>query len=116
MFMTESMLFAEILMITILYNDNENLLQTPTGIYKLCLMLFVIFCVSIPFLSRGYVGGDQRPLILLAYAVDVLVYGFFILSIFTTVLFWRWFKKHWYLNALIFVITGSLIIATTNLL
>lgn len=92
----------------------KTLLQTPIHIYKLWLILFVVFCFLIPLLSRGYVEGEQRPLTLLAYAVQVLVYGFFILSIITTILFWQWSKKYWYFNALIFGIAGTLILATSD--
>lgn len=89
----------------------KNYLKNPISMYLLWVMLFGLFCLAIPILSIGHSGGEQRPLTLLAHALNILIYGFFVISIITTFLFQKWFKKYWYINVFIFVISGGLLAA-----
>jgi len=78
-------------------------ISTPIKIYFLFgILLFFFTFIGIPLLSLGYADGEQRPFILLSYIVDVMIYGYFTLAILTTIIFWRWFKKQWYINVVIF--------------
>lgn len=74
--------------------------------------MIVLFCVvGIPLLSGISSGGEQKQLIYLANAVETGVYGSFFISIITSMKA-CWFKKYWYLNIPIFLVTGFLIIQT----
>jgi hypothetical protein len=88
----------------------KKYLKNPISIYLLWGMLFGLFSLAIPILSIGHSGGEQRPLTLFAYALNILFYGFFVLSIITTFLFLRWFKKYWYINVFIFLTSGGLLV------
>lgn len=89
-----------------------KLISNPIKIYLIWLILIVLFCViGIPILSNNASGGEQKQLTYLAYAVEVGVYGFFFLSILTSIKV-IWFKKYWYVNIPIFLITGFLIMQT----
>jgi len=91
----------------------KNLIKTinnPVKIYLIWFLLIILFCIiGIPILSMNKSGGEQVPLILLGYAIGSLVYGFFIISILTSLKL-EWFKKYWYVNILVFLITSFLII------
>lgn len=88
----------------------KRFFNNAKNIYLTWVLLFIVFCFLIPFLSYGHNGGEEKGLTLLAYAVNYLLEGLFILSILTSFLFKKWFKKYWYVNFLIFIILGSMIL------
>ena len=90
---------------------NKNKLRlTPKLIHIIWggLIIFFLF-VFIPIKSIGYSGGEQVPLTLLADAVQWIIWGYFLISIITTMAFFEWFKKYWIINVLIFIITGVIL-------
>jgi len=92
------------------------LFNNPAKIYLVWSVLLGLFCfIGIPILSIGSSGGEQKPLTLLADALDIAVYGFFVISILTSILFSGWFKKYWYVNMLVMLITGFIIISVNFL-
>ena len=58
-----------------------------------------------PILSMGHSAGEQRPLTLLSYLLEITFYGFLIISILTPIFFLEWFKKYWYLSVAIALIS-----------
>ena len=96
-----------------MYLEMENLLKlikNPLRIYLAWLLLIITCCIVIaPILSNSYSGGEQKLFTYIAYIVEIGVYGFFFISIFTS-FYVIWLKKFWYVNIPIFIITGYLII------
>lgn len=91
---------------------NKNLLyffSSPPKLYLLWFILIVIFCLAIPILSIGAPGGEQKPLTLLSYATNYFFYGYFVLGVLTSIFYRQWFKKYWYVNLVIVLLTGGLI-------
>jgi hypothetical protein len=86
--------------------------KKPAGIYTLWMLLWFAYCfVGIPLLSINTSGGEQKPLIYFANSIYILLYGFASISILTSFLFLKWFKKYWYLNLLVFLITGFILVS-----
>jgi len=89
----------------------KSLLRNPGKIYLLGISVFFFFSfVCIPILSSGHPGGEQRPMTLLSYAVNYLFFSFFIVALITTIACWKWFKKYWYVNLSILIVTSYVII------
>ena len=79
-------------------NFNSRFIN-PWKIYLICIAVFVLFvCMGIPLLNIGHSGGEQRPLVLLGYALNWLVYGMLLVSFTIPFLFIDWFKKYWYIS------------------
>ena len=71
----------------------------PWKLYLFWAILFLLFlCIGIPLLSRGHSGGEQKPLILLSYALNFLAYGISIISLIVPFCFNSWFKNYWYVS------------------
>lgn len=86
---------------------------TAFRIYLIWIVCFVLFCiVVIPLKSAGHSGGEQVPMTLFFTAGDIFLLGLFVISIVTTFMFWRWFKKYWYVNVSIMIFTGYLLFST----
>ena len=82
----------------------------PGLIYFIWTAFILVFIfIVIPISSIGHSGGEQVPFTLLAYAVEVATWGYFILSILISILFTAWTRKYWIINLLLFLITGSLL-------
>ena len=89
----------------------KSLFSSPGKIYLLCISIFLFFSfVCIPILSIGYSDGEQRPLTLLGYAVNYLFYIFFLIALITTVTYGKWFRKYWYVNLPILIVTGYVLL------
>ncbi|MBN9382144.1 MAG: hypothetical protein J0H74_15355 [Chitinophagaceae bacterium] len=73
------------------------------------LIVFVYDIIAIPYLLHHTSGGAQRPATFLMSSIKVAIWGVFILSILTSVLFFRQLKKTWYINGSLFIISGMLI-------
>ena len=93
----------------------KNVFNNPGKIYLVWIIMFVIFCLLIPFLSNGHNGGEQMGFILLGFAFNDLIYGLLIISVITSAFFRTWFKSYWYINVVVIIIMGALIISVTLL-
>ncbi len=91
--------------------ENKNKLRlTPKLIHIIWGGLIILYLfVFIPIKSIGHSGGEQVPLTLLAYALQWIIWGYFLISIVTAVTFFDWFKKYWIINVLIFILTGGIL-------
>ncbi len=93
-------------------NSIKSVLADPVKIYGWLIILFLLFCFAIiPIADIGHSGGEQIPLILFGESINYAVVIFFLVSIITTFTHRKWFKNNWYINLLIFLISGYLIIA-----
>jgi len=63
-------------------------------------LLLILLCalVGIPILSSGHSAGEQRPLVLLSYLLEIAFYGYLFISILIPIFFLKWFKKYWYVS------------------
>jgi hypothetical protein len=78
----------------------RKLFVSPARMYGVSIVCFLVFFfVGIPVLNWG--NNVQLPFshALIAFAIFMVV--LFITSIFTTVVYWAWFKKYWYVNIMI---------------
>ncbi len=72
--------------------------------------LFLIFCfVVIPIANIGHSGGEQVPLTLLSYSLEYLIWGYFLISFLTSIIFKKKAKKYIIFNLIIFLITGLIL-------
>jgi len=84
----------------------------PRLIYFIWTALILAFIfIVIPISSIGHSGGEQVPLTLFAYAVEIAIWGYFILSILISLLFTAWTRKYWIVNLILFLITGFLLLS-----
>ncbi|MBN2396116.1 MAG: hypothetical protein JXC36_06610 [Candidatus Atribacteria bacterium] len=84
--------------------------SVPGMIYVSWTGLIVFFCfVVIPLASIGHSGGEQVPLTFLAYAIGPAIWGYFVISIMTSIVFKKWFKTYWIINLIVFLITGLIL-------
>jgi len=78
-------------------NKLKKALVSPARIYTVSAVIFlVVFFIGIPvanFGSKGHVPFGDFIFVLAAYAVIL-----FIIAVFTTVVYWQWFKRYWYIN------------------
>jgi len=86
----------------------RKLFVSPARIYGVSVVCFLIFFfVGIPVLNFG----NNVPLpfghALTGFAVFMVV--LFIISIFTTAVYWAWFKKYWYINVIVGLGSGYFI-------
>lgn len=88
-----------------------TIFKNPFKIYLTWALLQIVFCFIIPMLSIGSSGGEQMPLTLLAYGVNIAVYGFFILGVVTSFTHRNWFKKFWFINIIIIIFSGNLVVS-----
>jgi hypothetical protein len=67
--------------------------------------MFIIGCfVVVPKFFSSW-GGEQTPLTSLAYLILITTYGVLLLSIFTALIYFTWFKKYWYVNVFFLLVT-----------
>lgn len=78
-------------------NKLKKALVSPPRIYLGSIIIFlVVFFIGVPaanFGNKGHVPFGDFILVFTVYAVVL-----FVISIFTSVMYWRWFKKRWYIN------------------
>jgi UDP-N-acetylmuramyl pentapeptide phosphotransferase/UDP-N-acetylglucosamine-1-phosphate transferase len=84
-------------------------IYSPIGMYSVWVIVCFVFWFSIPLLDDKSDPSAQIEFILRTYALIGLVIGLFIISLLNIFLFKGWFKKFWYLNGFITLITGVLI-------
>jgi len=79
--------------------NSYSFFRKPWILYLVWFGLFFLFVfIGIPLLNKGHSGGEQIPLILLGYSLNVLLYGTIVISAAIPFLFNSWFKKYWYVN------------------
>jgi len=80
-----------------LMNRLKKLLVSPSRIYLSSVIIFlVVFFIGVPaanFGNKRHVPFGDFIFVFTVYAIVL-----FIISIFTTIVYWQWFKKHWYIN------------------
>jgi hypothetical protein len=87
-----------------------ELIKRPAGIFAGWTIMWIAFCfIGIPILTINSSGGEQKPLIYLSESIYVVLYGYLFISIFTSICFFSWFKKYWYVNALVFLVTSFIL-------
>jgi len=47
-------------------------------------------------------GGEQKPLIWIAYSIEPILWGYLLICIGTTLFFYKWTKEYWFVNAATF--------------
>jgi hypothetical protein len=78
----------------------RKLMVSPSRIYGWSIVGFlVIVCAGIPILNFGNKG--QVPFSHLFIVIAVYMVVLFALSIFTTIIYWAWFKKYWFINLVV---------------
>jgi hypothetical protein len=81
---------------------------SPAIIYAALAVLFIVFVrAGIPCVNLVCNIAEQDVFWM---ALQVTLYLYFILSIATTLWFRNWFKQYWYVNAVIFIIAGFLLL------
>ena len=97
MLFSRPVIYIVLLMVNLL-NNNLLILKkvfSPWRIYLIIIGLFVLFSiVGIPLLSMDHSGGEQMPLILLGYALNVLACSMLISSLIIPFIYRSWFKKY----------------------
>jgi hypothetical protein len=85
-------------------SKNTELISTPLKIYGYIVISIVLFCfICIPLANIDHSDGEQIALTLLAYGFNVLIYVLLASCIINMLLFWKWVKKYWPINLLIFL-------------
>lgn len=74
------------------------------------LLLIVVSIVVIPLLFSSTISGEQSPLTFLVYMILFAVYGTLILSTITPIFYFDWFKKYWYINLIVFILSSFYVI------
>jgi energy-coupling factor transporter transmembrane protein EcfT len=78
-------------------------INIPFKLYRIWSILSGIgFCITIPKSCQSH-SDPWTPflnLFVIAYC------GYFIIAILTTIFFWKWFLKYWFINIFIFLIAG----------
>jgi len=69
-------------------------------------LVMIIDLIAIPYLFFNSAGGEQKPLILLMSSVKIAVTGVFLLSILTSLIYFKWIKKYWIVNGFFFLLSG----------
>ena len=81
-------------------NKIRKLLVSPSQIYGWSIVAFlVILCMGIPILNFGNNGQVPFTHLFIVFAIYSVV--LFTLSILTTVIYWAWFKRYWYVNIIV---------------
>lgn len=88
-----------------------KMVKHPMKVYLLWIILILLFCIiGIPVLSIGHSGGEQVPLILLGHASTITVFGLIIISAVSPIIYWRWYKKYYFVPMVIPVFLGAFLI------
>ncbi|KIO74847.1 hypothetical protein TH53_24115 [Pedobacter lusitanus] len=80
------------------------------GLYLLWIGSCFLFGLFIPALSAGSSSSSEVPFVLRTYAIIGLICGTFLISLFNMFFFREWFKKFWYINGFITLLTGGIIV------
>ncbi|GAB3830137.1 hypothetical protein [Pontibacter rugosus] len=80
---------------------------TAPNLYILWAIVTGFSIVVVPLiLGLTSSGGEQKPLIWIAFALKYIILGFMLLSILTTLVFKEWVKKCWHINLFVFGLTA----------
>ena len=81
-------------------NKLKKALVSPARIYLGSIIIFlVVFFIGVPaanFGNKSHVPFGDFIFVFTVYAIVL-----FIISIFTTIVYWQWFKKRWYINLIV---------------
>jgi len=66
--------------------------------------------VAIPCFAFNAVGDGQRPLTFLVLSVKIAIDGVFLLSVLSSILFFKQFRRFWIANTLIILILGIFVL------
>jgi hypothetical protein len=78
-------------------NKLRKILVSPTRIYLGSVIVFlVVLFIGIPAANFG--NKTHVPLGDFIFAFTAYAILLFVISIFTTIVYWQWFKKRWYIN------------------
>ena len=72
--------------------------------------MFVLTPFTMYVSNIGASGGEQKPLITLAYMINITIYGAAIISILTSCFYRRWLKKNWWFILIIILTVIPVII------
>ncbi len=81
---------------------------SPAAIYGWSSALFIAIFFAIPFL--GYVTDAQLPVSLTLLSLKCFLVFLLIISTLTSIVFWDWFKRNWYINLLVFACAALVLV------
>ena len=82
-------------------------IPVPGIVYILWTSLILVFLfIAIPIANIGHTGGEQIPLTLFVYSIIPSIWGYFIISLITSIIYPSWFKKYWIINLIVFLSSG----------
>jgi len=94
-------------------NKLKKALVSPTRVYLVSIIIFmVVLFIGVPAANFGNKGHVPFGDFIFVFAVYTVI--LFAISIFTSIVYWQWFKKRWYFN--LTVATGSAYFIDTYLL
>ena len=87
----------------------------PLVIMRIWVLLVLISdLIFVPYYIYHSSGGEQKPLTYLASSITIAIGGIFILSILAVILYFRWFKQYWFVNCIIFLVSGFYLFTILN--
>jgi hypothetical protein len=81
---------------------------SPAAMYGWSTALFFGVFLLIPFI--GYLTGEQLSVTLTLLSLKCFLLLLLVISILTSIVFWGWFKRNWYINLLVFVCAGLVLV------
>ena len=88
----------------------KNTKLGPFGLYLIWIGLCLVFGILIPVLSANSDSSAQVPFVLGTYIFIALICGIFLISILNMLLFKQLTRRLLYLNGVITVVTGGVIV------
>jgi hypothetical protein len=88
-------------------NDGQKstkraLFDNPFKIYGWSFLLLLI-CLLIGSIAKAIIRPDFNPNIAIML---IYIFVLFLLSILTSIMYRPWFKKYWFVNLIVFLLTG----------
>ncbi|HVW98625.1 MAG TPA: hypothetical protein VHA56_21840 [Mucilaginibacter sp.] len=86
----------------------KKLFVSPSRLYGWSFAGFLLLMfIGIPALNFGHKGRVPLGDIIIAIAIYAVI--LFLISLITTIVYWQWFKKYWYVNLLVAAGSGYVI-------
>jgi hypothetical protein len=96
-------------------NNKKRKHNIPVIIYAAWSGIFLFYIFLLIRVGRWSGPGNQQEILQLsANVARIAVKGYFVISILTSFLDLNWFKKFWYVNLIVFLVTGILWILSLN--
>lgn len=86
----------------------NKILVSPAAIYGWSTALFIGVYFAIPFL--GFLTDDQLPVTLTLLSFKCFLVFLMVISILTSIVFWDWFKRNWYINLVVLAFAGLVLV------